>query len=100
MPPEALAWLTARSVLTRSSAPSMADDVPLSSMTPIRIGEPVAGWPPVVVAAPPPHATASRVPAAAIARRLQDPPVLSPMTDLPPCGSSGGTPPDGHARRG
>src|SRR5215472_10528649 len=83
MPPDALAWLTARSVFTLSSAPSMADDVPVSLITPILIGEPVACW----LAGDedvPPHATATSAAAAAIARRLQVPLALSHMADFPP----------------
>src|SRR5215471_20447611 len=92
MPPDSLISLTARSVLTRSSAPSIAVDVPVSSRTPIRIVGPVGCGTAALVAAPPPHATATIAVAAAIARRLRVPPAVSHIAELPPLTVSGDTP--------
>src|SRR5258708_11121970 len=92
MPPAALACAMARSVLMRSSAPSTADEVPLSSSTPIVIGGPLAAW--VAEVAPPPHAMAATVLAAATASHLHEARRPCPLDVVPDMMTPSPSPPD------
>src|SRR2546430_16331656 len=99
MPPDALIWLTARSVLTRISAPSTAVRGALSSSTPILMGGPDACVEPPPLVPLPPQAARARTPttAAPAARHLPPPrPALVLALLRPPPGPpTPPTPPPG-----
>src|SRR5262245_5136168 len=73
MPPDALICATARSVLTRISAPSTAVLAALSSSTPILIGGPLAWLDELLLLPPPQPATASRPAQSATDQRWRHP---------------------------